>query len=200
MLDVTPIEHADAAIASLDPIRSRLLAELAVPSSATTLGTRLGLPRQKVNYHLRTLEEHGLIELVDERKKGNVVERIMRATAASYVITPAALSAVSPDPSRSPDRLSARWLLSLAGRLVQDVAELITGSAQASKPLATFALDGEIRFATAADRAAFAEELSAATLELISRYHNETAAGGRAYRLVLAIHPSIPAPPTTKEH
>jgi DNA-binding transcriptional ArsR family regulator len=200
MLDVTAIENAGAAIASLDPIRSRLLAELAAPSSATTLGTRLGLPRQKVNYHLRTLEEHGLIELVDERRKGNVVERIMRATAASYVITPAALSAVRPDPSRSPDRLSARWLLSLAGRLVQDVAELITGSAQASKPLATFALDGEIRFATTADRAAFAEELSAATLELVSRYHNETAAGGRTYRLVLAIHPSIPGPPIPKEH
>jgi DNA-binding transcriptional ArsR family regulator len=200
MLDVTAIENADAAIASLDPIRSRLLAELVVPSSATTLGTRLGLPRQKVNYHLRTLEEHGLIELAEERKKGNVVERIMRATAASYVITPAALASVRPDPSRSPDRLSARWLLSLAGRLVQDVAELITGSAQASKPLATFALDGEIRFATAADRAAFAEELSDETLKLVSRYHNETAAGGRTFRLVLAIHPSIPAPTIPKEN
>jgi DNA-binding transcriptional ArsR family regulator len=81
MLDVTAIESADAAIASLDPIRSRLLAELAVPSSATALGVRIGLPRQKVNYHLRNLEEHGLIELAEERKKGNVVERIMRATA-----------------------------------------------------------------------------------------------------------------------
>jgi predicted ArsR family transcriptional regulator len=60
---------ADAAIASLDPIRSRLLAELAVPSSATALGNRLGLPRQKVNYHLRTLEQPGLIELPEERKR-----------------------------------------------------------------------------------------------------------------------------------
>jgi DNA-binding transcriptional ArsR family regulator len=200
MLDVTAIENADAAIASLDPIRSRLLAELAVPSSATTLGTRLGLPRQKVNYHLRTLEEHGLIELAEERKKGNVIERIMRATAAAYVITPAALSSVRPDPSRSPDRLSASWLLALAGRLVQDIGELITGSAHTSKPLATFALDGEIRFATASDRAAFAEELSDATLKLVSRYHNESATAGRTYRLVLAIHPSTTAPTISKEN
>jgi DNA-binding transcriptional ArsR family regulator len=200
MLDVTAIESADAAISSLDPIRSRLLAELAVPSSATALGARIGLPRQKVNYHLRNLEEHGLIELAEERKKGNVTERIMRATAISYVITPAALPTVRPDPARSPDRLSASWLLSLAGRLLQDVGELITASARASKPLATFALDGEIRFASAADRAAFAEDLSNAALALVSRYHSESAAQGRDYRLVIAIHPSTTAPSTPQEN
>ncbi|WP_157376983.1 winged helix-turn-helix domain-containing protein [Agromyces sp. Root1464] len=199
MLDVSPIENADAAVASLDPIRSRLLAELAVPNSATALGHRLGLPRQKVNYHLRTLEEHGLIELAEERKKGNVIERVMRATASSYVITPAALSSVQPDPSRSPDRLSAGWMLALAARLVRDVGALITAAARQSKPLATFALDGEIRFASAADRAAFAEELSNAALELVSRYHDESAVRGRDYRLVLAIHPSTKPPSTTQE-
>ena len=199
MLDVTAIENAGAAIASLDPIRSRLLAELATPSSATELGNRIGLPRQKVNYHLRNLEEHGLVELAEERKKGNVVERVMRATARSYVITPAALSAVRPDPARSPDRLSASWLLSLAARLVQDVGELITASAKQSKSLATFALDGEIRFASAADRAAFAEELTNAALGLVSRYHTESAARGRDYRLVVAIHPSTTPPSTPPE-
>src|SRR4051794_30965803 len=105
MLDVAVIEDAAAAEASLDPLRTRLLSELAEPASASTLGQRLGLPRQKVNYHLRTLEEHGLIELDEERRRGNVVERIMRATARSYVISPAALAALRPEPRRSPDRL-----------------------------------------------------------------------------------------------
>jgi DNA-binding transcriptional ArsR family regulator len=200
MLEVTAIEDAHAATASLDPIRSRLLAELAIPNSATALGHRLGIPRQKVNYHLRLLEQHGLIELVEERKKGNVMERVMRATAASYVITPAALAPVQPDPARSPDRMSASWMLALAAKLVKDVGQLLTASARESKPLATFALDGEIRFATAADRAAFAEELSNATMTLVSRYHDESAVRGRDYRLVLAIHPSTtpPAPALEK--
>lgn len=200
MLDVTAIEDAKAAMASLDPIRSRLLAELAVPSSASALGLRLGLPRQKVNYHLRTLEEHGLIELAEERKKGNVIERVMRASAASYVITPAALASVRPDPSRSPDRISASWLLSLAGRLVQDIGELITASARQSKPLATFALDGEIRFASAADRAAFAQELNNTVMTLVSRYHDESAMQGRDYRLVVALHPSTNPPSIDREN
>ena len=115
MLDVTVIEDPAAAEASLDPVRTRLLAELAAgPASAAMLAGRVGLARQKVNYHLRALERHGLAELAEERRKGNVTERVLRATAASYVISPAALAAVAPDPARAPDQLSARWLLAVA--------------------------------------------------------------------------------------
>ncbi|MEV8438411.1 helix-turn-helix domain-containing protein [Actinosynnema sp. NPDC051121] len=192
MLDVAVIEDPAVAEVSLDPVRARLLAELAEPNSATTLAAKVGLPRQKVNYHLRTLEQHGLVELAEERRKGNMTERIMRATAASYVISPTALAAVQPDPERAPDRLSARWLLAVAARLVRDVGNLITGAAKADKKVATFALDGEVRFATAADRSAFAEELATAVTALVAKYHDESAAGGRAHRVIVAVHPSIP--------
>ncbi|GAB2989082.1 ArsR/SmtB family transcription factor [Saccharothrix stipae] len=192
MLDVAVIEDPAVAEVSLDPVRVRLLAELAEPNSATTLAAKVGLPRQKVNYHLRTLEQHGLVELAEERRKGNMTERVMRATAASYVISPTALAAVQPDPGRAPDRLSARWLLAVAARLVRDVGALITGATKADKKVATFALDGEVRFATAADRAAFAEELATAVTTLVAKYHDETAAGGRAHRVIVAVHPSIP--------
>src|SRR3982075_1905400 len=118
MHDVTVIDDPAAAEASLDPIRARLLSALADPGSATTLAAKTGLTRQKVNYHLRALEHHGLIELVEERRKGNCTERVLQATAASYVISPSALAAVAPDPSREPDRRSARWLLAVAARTV----------------------------------------------------------------------------------
>ena len=191
MLDVAVIEDPAAASASLDPVRARLLAELAEPGSATTLAGRVGLPRQKVNYHLRALERHGLVELVEERKKGNMTERVLRAAASSFVISPSALAEVAPDPGKSPDRLSARWLLALAARLVRDVGALITGAAAARRKLATFAIDGEVRFATAADRAAFAEELARSVTALVSKYHDENAPGGRPHRVVVAVHPSI---------
>ncbi|MEU9830414.1 helix-turn-helix domain-containing protein [Streptosporangium sp. NPDC048047] len=191
MLDVAVIDDPAAAEVSLDPIRVRLLAELAEPASATMLAAKVGLPRQKVNYHLKTLEQHGLVELVEERRKGNVTERVMRATASSYVISPVALASVAPDPSRAPDRLSARWLLAVASRLVRDVGELISGATRANKRVATFAIDGEVRFASAADRAAFAEELSGAVTALVAKYHDETAEGGRPHRLIVAIHPRV---------
>jgi DNA-binding transcriptional ArsR family regulator len=197
MLDVTVIEDPAAAEVSLDPIRARLLAELAEPKSATMLAAAVGLPRQKVNYHLRTLEQHGLVELVEERRKGNVTERMMRATAASYVISPIALAAVAPDPDRAPDRLSARWLLALAARLVRETGVLITGAAKAGKRVATFGLDATVRFASATDRAAFAEELTNVVAALVAKYHDESAEGGREHRVIVAVHPSIP---TNKEN
>ncbi|GAA4181975.1 helix-turn-helix domain-containing protein [Streptosporangium oxazolinicum] len=191
MQDIAVIEDPAAAEVSLDPIRARLLAELSEPGSATMLAAKVGLPRQKVNYHLKTLEAHGLVEMIEERRKGNVNERIMRATAASYVISPTALASVEPDPARSPDQLSASWLLAVAARLVRDVGSLITGATKARKRVATFAIDGEVRFASAADRAAFAGELAGAVTALVSKYHDESAENGRDHRIVVALHPSL---------
>ena len=188
MLDVAVIEEPAAAEACLDPMRSRILAALAEPGSAAMLAVRLGLPRQKVNYHLKELERHGLVELAEERRKGNVAERVFRATAASYVISPSALAAVSPDPARAPDQLSARWLLALGARLVQEVGALLTGAARAQRRVATFAIDARVRFASAADRAAFVEELTQTVADLVGRYHDEGAAAGRTHRLVLGLH------------
>jgi len=199
MQDIEVIEDPAAAEVSLDPVRAKILAELVRPGSATTLAPALGLPRQNVNYHLRELERHGLVELVEERRKGNCTERVLRATAASYVISPSAVGAVEPDPSRSPDRLSARWLLAVASRLVRDLGLLISRADRAGKRVATFAMDGEIRFATAADRSAFAEELAAAVTALVAKYHDENAERGRDHRLVVAVHPTVKPDDGTKE-
>jgi DNA-binding transcriptional ArsR family regulator len=201
MLDVAVIEDPAAAEVSLDPVRGRLLAALAEPGSASTLAPQAGVSRQKANYHLRALERHGLVELVEERRKGNCIERVLQATAAAYVISPAALAAVAPDPDRSPDQLSARWLIALAARLVREVGELATRAAAAGKGFGTFAIDSEIRFASAADRAEFAAELSDAVERLIAKYHDEAAETGRKHRLVVGLHPSITNPrQSTEEH
>jgi DNA-binding transcriptional ArsR family regulator len=195
VIELAVIEDPSAAEVSLDPIRTSLLAELLEPATATAVAERLGLPRQQVNYHLKTLERHGLVELVEERRKGNVTERVLQATALSYVISPAVLNGVQPDPSRSPDRLSARWLIALAARIVREVGQLLAGATKARKRLATFGMDGEVRFASAADRAAFARELTAAVTRLIGKYHDEGAPGGREHRVIVAVHPRLKPDP-----
>jgi len=194
MEDLVVIDDPAAAGVSLDPVRVRLLAELVEPGSATTLAARLGLPRQRLNYHLRALEKYGLVELVEERKKGNCTERVLRASASAYVISPQVLGGVQPDPAVAPDGLSARWLLALAARTVREVGELLIGARKARRKLATFAVDGEVRFASAADRAAFADELGQALRVLVAKYHDESAPGGRSHRLLVAVHPK----PTSK--
>ena len=193
MLDVALIGDAAAAAATLDPLRARLLAELRVPASAATVAARIGFPRQKVNYHLKELEKHGLVALMEERRGGNVTQRIMGAVARSSVISPAALSGVAPDPALAPDRMAARWMLAVAARLVRDVGTLITGAEKANKHLATLALDGELTFASAADRAAFIGELASNMAQLVEKYHSADGRGGRNDRLVVALDSSVEA-------
>lgn len=198
MQEIAVIDTPATAEISLDPIRARLLAALAEPGSASSLSGQVGLTRQKVNYHLRALEQHGLVELVEERRKGNVTERVLQASAAAYVISPAALAAVAPDPARFGNHLSARWLLALGARLIRELGDLVSGADKAGKPLATFGIDTEIRFGTADERAAFVEEFGTAVRTLVGKYHRESAPSGRDHRLVIALHPT-PKPSATKE-
>lgn len=186
MRDVEVIEDAGAAAVALDPLRARLLSELAEPGSAATIAARVGLARQKVNYHLKALESHGLLELAEERMRGGITERVLRATAAAYVVSPAALGESAADPDDAPDRLSARYLIALAGRVVREVGGLAQRAAAAGKRLPTMAIDTEIRFRSAEDRAAFADELTAAVIDLAARYHHDD---GRPHRLIVAAHP-----------
>ena len=189
MLNIQVIDDPAAATVALEPIRSRLLSEMATPTSAATLAGRVGLARQKVNYHLRALESHGLVKLAEERKWGGLTERLMVATAASYVVSPSAMGPVAVDPDREVDRLSASYLIALGARIVREVADLVRRATEASKRLATLAVDAEIRFKSPADRAAFSNELAEAIAKLVSKYHDESAPGGRAHRLVVVAHP-----------
>ena len=189
MLDIHVIEDPAAATVALEPVRSRLLAELVVPASAATLATRVGLPRQKVNYHLHALEACGLVRLAQERKWGGLRERVLVATAASYVVSPSALGPVAADPAREMDRLSASYLIALGARIVREVGNLLRQAKATGKRLATLAVDTEVRFRSAADRAAFSNELTEAITKLVAKYHDESAPGGRAHRLVIVAHP-----------
>jgi DNA-binding transcriptional ArsR family regulator len=188
MLDLEVLDDPSVASVALDPSRSRILATLSTPGSATTVAAELGLARQNVNYHLRTLEDHGLVELVEERPRRGLTERIVQATARSYLISPVALGASAADPSRT-DRLSMRYLIAVAARIIREVAELARRADAAGQPLATLSIDTEIRFASAADRAAFTADLSHAVTSLAARYHDEQSTGGRWHRLVVAAHP-----------
>jgi DNA-binding transcriptional ArsR family regulator len=184
--DVEVIEDPAAAAIALDPVRARLLAELAVPGSAASVASRVGIARQKVNYHVKALEAHGLVELAEERTHGGITERVLRATAASYVVSPAALGEDAVDPAQAADHFSARYLVALAGRMVREVGSLARRAADAGKRLPTMTIDTEIGFRSAEDRAAFADDLTAAVLELAARYHHDD---GRPHRLLVAAHP-----------
>lgn len=189
MLDVEVIQEPATAVAALGPLRGQLLAELRQPASAAGLAALLGLPRQKVNYHLRALEAHGLVTVAEQRTWGGLTERLLVATANSYVVSPGALGLIAVDPDRSSDRLSASYLIALAARAVREVGDLFQRATRASKRLATISIDTTIRFRTAEERASFSRELTVAITQLAARYHDASAPGGRDHRLIVLAHP-----------
>ncbi len=198
MLDIQVIDDPAAATVALEPIRSRLLSELAAPASAATLAARVGLARQKVRYHLHALEAHGLVRLAEERKWGGLTERLLVATAASYVVSPGAMGPVAIDPDREVDRLSASYLIALGARVIREVGDLVRRAKETGKRLATLSVDTEIRFRSPTDRAAFTKELTEAIATLVSKYHDASTPGGRAHRLVVVAHP-LPSTSEPKE-
>jgi DNA-binding transcriptional ArsR family regulator len=189
MHDLEVIDDPAAAAVAVEPVKSQLLAALAEPASAASLAAKLGLARQKVNYHLKSLEEYGLVHLAEERLWGGLRERVMVASASSYVVSPTALGPVAADPDRGADRLSASYLIALAARIVREVSVLLRRAREANKQLATLGMDTVITFKSAADRAAFTAELTTAVTTLASRYHDTATPGGRAHRVVIVAHP-----------
>lgn len=189
MLDLEVIDDPSAATVALEPVRSRLLSELGQPASAATLAGRLGIPRQKATYHLKALEAHRLVRESGQRRWGGITERLYVASAASYLVAPNAMGAVASDPRKNADRLSAGYLIALAARVVQEVSDLVRRARAADKGLATLSIDAEIRFRSAEERAAFTAELSQAVQALAARYHDASAPGGRAHRVVVVAHP-----------
>lgn len=188
-LAVDVIDEADRAQMLLHPTRLELLENLAEPGSAAALARRLDLPRQRVNYHLRELESRQLVELVEERKRGSVVERVYRRTGEAYAISSAALGRLGLAPEDVADRFSSAYQIALASRAVRELGDLAARARAARKTLPTFALEVDVRFASPAARSAFAEELSEAVGALVSKHHDDHAEGGRAFRFYLGGYP-----------
>ena len=178
------------AAAVLHPLRLRILGELGEAESAADLSRRLGIPRQLVNYHLRQLESDGLVETVGERRKRNCTERLVRAVARSYVISPSALGPLAAHPDRVDDRASSAYLVAVAARVISEVADQREAAERAGKRLATMTVETEVRFATPAAQAEFAEELTRSIAALVAKYHDEAAPGGRRFRLMAGAYPA----------
>jgi DNA-binding transcriptional ArsR family regulator len=184
------VEESTRAAALMHPMRLRILDSLRAPGSASTVARELGLPRQKVNYHLRELEKAGFLEEVEQRRAGNCIERIVRATATHYLINPEIFGNLAADGASVEDRFSSTYLIALAAETIRDVAAAQEKATRAKKRVATMAIQSDVRFATAEDRKAFAEELANAVAKLIAKYHDDQTPGGRTYRFMVGAYPA----------
>ena len=194
VLELEPVEDPGRAGLLMHPLRQRILAEATTPSTAADIARRVGLPAQKVNYHVRTLADAGFLRPAGEGRKRNLVEKRYRATARAYLLLPQVLGDMSPDVTEA-DRFSATYLLGLSALLQRELGAWLTAGATQAAGVPTLSMEAEIRFETAEQRARFANELQQAVAGVIernaspSRSEDGTAGDGRPYRIIVGAYP-----------
>lgn len=182
----------DDAASALGPLRRDVLAALSEsPDSAAGLSRRLGAPRQKLNYHLRELEERGLIELAEERPRRGFTERVMRPAAEGYLVSPEALGAAGATEHTDPDARSAGCLLGLCARAIRELGAILPRAKAAKKRIPTLSIDTEVHFGSAAAREAFSADLATAIASIVAKHSRPNDPRARMHRLVAFAHPAI---------
>jgi DNA-binding transcriptional ArsR family regulator len=182
-MSVALLHDPERVRAALSPLRRTLLERLRAPASATQLAASLGLPRQRVNYHLRALERAGLVELVETRRRRGCVERVVIAAADAFLVDPSLLGST---PTEQQDRFAATHLVTTAANVVRDVARQQTEADRQGARLLTFTLEAEVGFAAPEDLERFTDELADAVARTAARFN----APGRRYRVVVGGHPA----------
>jgi len=194
------VDEPDRLRRALTPLRRTLLTRLRTPASAPQLAAELGIPRQRLGYHLRQLEGLGLLELVEERPRRGRLERVLRTVADAFVVDPGVLESDGGEVSESPDeshRHASEHLVAVASRTVRDVARMQSASQRQGKRLLTFTLETEVAFASPDDVHRFAEALAGAVADVTATFHTP---GGRPYRLIGAGHPAPRTGETDEQH
>jgi DNA-binding transcriptional ArsR family regulator len=183
------------------PLRLAILRAAAEPRSATEIATGLGIPRQRVNYHIGRLRRSGFLIPAERRRRRGLYEQRYRASATAYVVAPEALAPVGAQADRVEDRLSAEYLVALAAQVQGELGQVLTDAAQQDKRVATLSISTEIRFTTPEQRARFARALHQAITRVVGRYASPSItaegepAAGRLFRLVLGCYPPPARPP-----
>lgn len=184
-----------AAVLVQHPVRRRILALARTPMSATEMAARMGMPRQRVNYHVRILERARFLTRAERRLRRNMMEQRYVATARSYVIAPDLLGPLAPHANAVRDAASASALVAIASRAQADLAHVVTDAEARGKRVSTLSLTADVRFTSAEQRTAFAEALQQAVTEVIARHTapfttpDGAPADGRPFRLFVGCYP-----------
>ncbi len=182
----TTISAAGAVEALAHPIRRRVLAALRQPDSAASVARAIGLPRQKVNYHLKELERAQLVRPSGERRKGHLIEKLFQAVAGSFVVSPRFAWDDEQRERTLRDQVALARLVDLGEQIQRDASGLLDRAAFDGAQIPSASVEAEIRFADEAARSGFMTEYLAALGPLLSKYGSRD---GRGFRVALATYP-----------
>lgn len=199
-LDLAVVDSDDGLAALAHPGRRSLLQALAeAPDSAAGLAGRMGDSRQRVNYHLRALEDAGLVEVGERRRRRGFEEKIYRPVGRGFAVDPALLGPLDAGEAiREGDRWAAAYALALASRTTRELAALRSKADAEEKRLAVASMDASVRLASPKAMRAFVDDVARAMAEVIARHDDPTEAA-RPFRVTACSHPAPPGADAQEE-
>ena len=193
MQDVLYIDDVDQAAALLKPARIDVVRHMAGDTTCTEIAKALGSTPQKIHYHVKALEDAGLVERVSERRVRGIVEGIYRARARSYWLSPRLVGEIG-GPQVSRDQASLGYLITLAEEIQHDVGRLASQVHDGAAETPSLGLSAQIELRDGKARAAFLREVQQTFQDLAERYGATTAsrrgARGETFRIALACYPN----------
>lgn len=180
MKDVLYLERIEQAEILFKPQRIEVLRLLAEPRTCGEVAERLGQSKQRVYYHVKVLEEAGLVVRVSERKVRGIHEGIYQAAARSYWMSPKLVGAIG-GVRKARDAMSLGYLLDLMEEVQGDIARLDPETSE----LPSLGVSGEIRVRPE-QRQEFMNELQRTLRDLFTRYGGPE---GDAFKLAVACYP-----------
>jgi predicted ArsR family transcriptional regulator len=184
MRDVLLIDDPERADVLVRPGRAELLQRLLEPRSCSVLAQELGSTPQKVHYHVKALENAGLVEQVSTQRVRGFTEASYQAAARSYWLSPRLVQRLG-GPRTVRSRTSMGFLLDLAEEVHIEVGQL----AGRSTDTPTIAISAQVALRDAAQRQAFLNDLQAAVQGLAEKYGGPATIPDATYRLAVACYP-----------
>jgi helix-turn-helix protein len=196
--DIQCITERAHAAEVLQPLRLEILRLTRDPASASEMSQKLGLPRQRVNYHVRVLARSGFLKRAGRRRRRNMVEQRYVASARAFLLSPELLGAVGADWRKVEDATSAGYLLALNSQMGSDLVRVWRESGTTGKQVSTLSLKSQFRFESPEQREQFSRALEEAVVRVVTDHTSPnlkpdgSPGPGSPYRLVLGCYPYLP--------
>jgi len=195
MQDVIYIDDVAQATVLMKPTRLDVLRKMATETTCNVLAEALGSTPQKVYYHVKALEQAGLVERVAERKVRGIHEGIYRAKARAYWLSPKLVGHLG-GKRAARDRASLGYLISLAEEVQEDVGRLAERPG-GDENAPSLGVSAHIELADATRRAEFMHDVQDLFQKLAEKYgaSGKKRAPRESYRIALACYPKGEARP-----
>lgn len=173
-----------------DPMRQKIIQEVAIePKSVREIADALDVPFTRLYYHIKMLEKHSIIRLVDTVSMSGAIEEKYYQVAARHFVVDRSLLTVVDDDNNMPGLDMA--IATLVDETMDELRvaardQLIDMQAESPDPNALLLRRGVFRL-----REEDAESLHRELLDLLARYHDRTAGKeDQTYALMVSVFPT----------